>query len=515
MIDDADSLTVRDLLEIGVLGDASLLAGERGLDTEVGDVRLAADLTAVEACAAGDLVILTGHQPYLVEVALRRAYSADVRAVVLVRPPTGSYQPPSTATISFANRLGVPLLQIKADDPLLVADSLRTAVRRPEVAAARLLIAVTARLGRSRPDPRSVITILSGELHVTCAVISADGTAIEGVSPPGLPPDLLVGSVATTVEMTGEFTGGFAVAVPVETDRTGHVHLWLVSHTRGRNKRWAETVQQISQVASWALGNWVAAARLETERRARSLGSLLAELLAAGSDVPPQLVQQAVLAGWRLDGWHTGVYVVPNPPGPNALDATHTERLRVELSRRGLHGQLVEGAEGWSFWLTNDSEPPQSQHRELTAKIAQALGPCRLVAGVGRPHPGTSGVGRTLAEAREAAAMTGAAKVVHIDELGVRRLLSMAAETPALVEQAARLLEPLAGVEDGQLLRTLAVYLDEESVTSSAAVLLKVHRNTVAQRINRAEQLLGVSLLNPDERLAVHLACRAVRASDE
>jgi hypothetical protein len=511
VIEDADSLTVRDLLEIGVLGDACLLAGERGVDTEVGDVRLAADMTAVEACSAGDLVILTGHQPYLVEVALRRAYSADVRAVVLVRPPEGNYQPPSTATISFANRLGVPLLQTNADDPLLVADSLRTAVRRPEVVAARLLNAVTTRLGRSRPDPRSVITIVSGELHVTCAVISADGTAIEGVSPPDLPPDLLIGSVATTVEMTE----GFVVAVPVETDRTGHVHLWLVSHTRGRNKRWAETVLQVSRIASWALGNWVAAERLETERRARSLGSLLAELLASGDDVPPQLVQQAVLAGWRLDGWHTGVYATPTTPSPGGFEACHTERLRVELSRRGLHGQLVEGAEGWSFWLTNDSEPPQSQHRELTAKLARALGSCDLVAGVGRPHPGAAGVGRTLAEAREAAAMTGSAKVVHIDELGVRRLLSMAAETPALVEQAARLLEPLAGVEDGQLLRTLAVYLDEESVTSTAAVRLKVHRNTVAQRINRAEQLLGVSLLNPDERLAVHLACRAVRASDE
>lgn len=507
MIDDADALTVRDLLEIGVLGDVTLLAGERGVGTEVADVRLAADITAVEACSAGDLVILTGHQPYLVEVALRRAYSADVRAVVLVRPSTGGYQAPSTATISFANRLGVPLLQADADDPLLVADALRTAVRRPEVAAARLLNAVTARLGRSRPDPRSVITILSGELHVTCAVISADGTAIEGVAPPGLPPDLLAGSVATTVELAE----GFAVAVPVETDRTGHVHLWLVSHARGSTRRWAETVAQISQVASWALGSWVAAERLETERRARSRGSLLSELLASGDDVPPQLVQQAVLAGWRLDGWHTGVYVVPS----TVADPTSTERLRVDLSRRGLHGQLVEGAEGWSFWLTNDSEPPQSQHRELTAKIAQVLGGRPLVAGIGRPHPGVTGVGRTLAEAREAASMTGSAKVVHVDELGVRRLLSMAAETPALVDQAARLLEPLTGVEDGQLLRTLAVYLDEESVTSSAAVRLKVHRNTVSQRISRVEQLLGVSLLNPDERLAVHLACRAVRASDE
>src|SRR5687768_6813858 len=105
VIDDADALTVRDLLEIGVIGDACLLAGDRGLGLEVADVRLAADMTAVEACSAGDLVILTGHQPYLVEVALRRAYSADVRAVVLVRPAVGNVQPPSAATLSFANRL--------------------------------------------------------------------------------------------------------------------------------------------------------------------------------------------------------------------------------------------------------------------------------------------------------------------------------------------------------------------------------------------------------------------------
>jgi DNA-binding PucR family transcriptional regulator len=36
-------------------------------------------------------------------------------------------------------------------------------------------------------------------------------------------------------------------------------------------------------------------------------------------------------------------------------------------------------------------------------------------------------------------------------------------------------------------------------------------RNTRAQRIRRAEQLLGVSLSLPDERLTLQLACRALR----
>nr|QEO75066.1 hypothetical protein [uncultured bacterium] len=512
MIDGGDSLTVRDLLGVEALPDGQVLAGARGLDTEVLDVRLAADIGAVEACAAGDLVILTGHAPYLVEVALRRAYSADVRAVVLVRPVSGSYQPPSAATLSFANRLGVPLMQTQAADPLLVADALRTAVRRPDVSAARLLNSVTARMRRSKPEPRAVLSILGGDLGVGAALVSADGTAIEGTAPPDLPPDVLAGSVAAVAELAE----GVAVAVPVESDRTGHVRLWLVSHVRSGGKRWIDTVLQVSQVASWALGCWVAGERLEVERQARSRGSLLAELVACGDDVPPHLVQQAVLAGWRLDGWHTGVYAVPQTLDHRfALDANRTERLRTGLARRGLHGHVVEGAEGWSFWLTNDSEPPQTQHRELTKRIGLALESCSIVAGVGRPHPGAHGIARTLREAREAAGMAGSAKVVHIDELGVRRLLSMAAETPALAEQATRLLDPLTGVEDGQLLRTLAVYLDEESVTSAAAARLGVHRNTVSQRISRAEQLLGVNLLNPDERLAVHLACRAARAADD
>lgn len=511
MISGGDSLTVRDLLGVGAL-DGHVLAGARGLDTEVLDVRLAADIGAVEACAAGDLVILTGHAPYLVEVALRRAYSADVRAVVLVRPTSGSYQPPSAATLSFANRLGVPLVQTQAADPLLVADGLRTAVRRPDVSAARLLNTVTARMRRGKADPRTVLPILDEELGVVTAVVSADGTAIEGTTPEGLPESVLAGSIPAVVEVAD----GTAVAVPVESDRTGHVRLWLVSHLRSGGKRWIDTVMQISQVASWALGKWVAEERLDVERRARSRGSLLAELLACGDDVPPQLVQQAVLAGWRLDGWHTAAYAVPQTPDHRiALDPTRTERLRAGLARRGLHGQVVEGAEGWSFWVTNDTEPPQSQHREITMRLQQAVDSCELVAGVGRPHSGARGIARSLSEAREAAAMAGPSKVVHIDELGVRRLLSMAAETPALVDQATRLLDPLTGVEDGQLLRTLAVYLDEESVTSAAAARLGVHRNTVSQRISRAEQLLGVSLLNPDERLAVHLACRAARATEE
>jgi DNA-binding PucR family transcriptional regulator len=71
------------------------------------------------------------------------------------------------------------------------------------------------------------------------------------------------------------------------------------------------------------------------------------------------------------------------------------------------------------------------------------------------------------------------------------------------------MLEPLRD-QPGDLLRTLTAYLDAESSLTETAAVLGVHRNTVAARVARAQELLGVELTDPDERLALHLACRSV-----
>jgi DNA-binding PucR family transcriptional regulator len=54
------------------------------------------------------------------------------------------------------------------------------------------------------------------------------------------------------------------------------------------------------------------------------------------------------------------------------------------------------------------------------------------------------------------------------------------------------------------------LYLDLESSTSRTAALLRVHRNTVLARLERARGLLPVSLDDPDDRIVVHLATRAL-----
>ena len=55
---------------------------------------------------------------------------------------------------------------------------------------------------------------------------------------------------------------------------------------------------------------------------------------------------------------------------------------------------------------------------------------------------------------------------------------------------------------------TLLAYLDANSDVAAAARRLNVHPNTCRYRLARAEQLFGVSLGDPDERLMLWLQLR-------
>ena len=132
---------------------------------------------------------------------------------------------------------------------------------------------------------------------------------------------------------------------------------------------------------------------------------------------------------------------------------------------------------------------------------------------MGRPHAGPEGIGRSLAEAGDAARLAEgrpeSGHFLHVDRLGLAQLLLAWTRTDTFQPAARSLLEPL-GDASGELLATLSAYLDAESSLTETAAVLGVHRNTVASRIARIESALAVDLSVPDDRLALHLACRTV-----
>lgn len=110
---------------------------------------------------------------------------------------------------------------------------------------------------------------------------------------------------------------------------------------------------------------------------------------------------------------------------------------------------------------------------------------------------------------RVLAARGGPARTLAIGDLGTYRLLAHVAD-PEVGRAAARnhldpLLEPDAS-DRGELLHTLRTYLAHDRRGTETARALHVHVNTLRYRVQRIEELLGVSFDDADTRSSLQLA---------
>ena len=98
------------------------------------------------------------------------------------------------------------------------------------------------------------------------------------------------------------------------------------------------------------------------------------------------------------------------------------------------------------------------------------------------------------------------------DVVGVQRMLMgwYASDTArASVRDQLAPLENLGQARADTAIRTLAAYFHEQGAIIKTAQRLRLHRNAVANRIRGITELLDVDFEDPDQRLALQLACRA------
>jgi PucR family transcriptional regulator, purine catabolism regulatory protein len=313
---------------------------------------------------------------------------------------------------------------------------------------------------------------------------------------------------------------GVVALQPLVLSPSGPANLWLVARLPPAGSAFVEQARQALGIGAWAFTSYLATQSLAAEQQSRQRALLLTEILEHAESPPRRTVERATAVGWRLSGWHTAIHVAVNQPAGRSRPADLRERIEEALARNDLPASLVDRPGGWVFWTTSDAEPEAHQGLALTRAVRRALLSeerdrlrLRLCAGIGRPHPGTGGLKQSLHEAQQASMLARtqerAGAVEHIDAMSLKRLLLGWYASGPLREAAADLLAPLWAADDsGELVRTLGTYLDHESSTTTTAIVLGVHRNTVLHRLDRARALLPVDIARPDERLVVHLATR-------
>jgi sugar diacid utilization regulator len=290
-------------------------------------------------------------------------------------------------------------------------------------------------------------------------------------------------------------------------------------------------VRLVLHTAAMTAGRLLDLARQAREVPVRSRSELLAELLMSDSAINEDLLERARQLAIPIGGWH----VVVRIEADDLQDAEPDEVQRFELLEAAGQAALhAVAATGGTWYLsriaraivlvrvTTSNPGPQagaraarSAERALEA-IKGRLPALRFRAGVGAPHEGPTGLRASAAEARGALLAARAALkppgVAAHDAVGVRRMLMewYASDTArASVRDQLAPLEKLGPARADTAIRTLAAYLDEQGSIIKTAQRLHLHRNAVANRLRGITELLEMDLDDPDQRLALQLACRA------
>lgn len=495
-----------------------LLTPGTATQTPVSSVLLARDVTARPDRAQDTLLVVLEDVPrndWRLDALVSRAHAADVTALLLC-----GHEPLGAATSLLAGRLGIPV--IGAPDPLQAYSTLTDLLTRPMVEQARIVLATVAVCVSASDDPLDVVRGLADVLGRQVALLDHSARAVVG---PEMVPEeerepllhLLAHHPATPAHpLVEQVAGGEVLALPV-TQR----HSWLCVSLPEPLSTERDAVLAALPIAVSAIRERLAERRLRLERDARARTSALQEVSRHPTALSTSLRRRALDLGWQLDGWHVGIYV-------GLIEDLDLMAARSDLlaafAKEALDINAVEQVDGWAAWTTTEGEPSSEDAVRHAAAVRRAQrrfesnAAVRTYVGVGRARISAGGIADSLSEARDAARLARSreetGRFLHVDRLGFGQLLLGWTRTDSFRPAANALLDPLSRTP-GDLAATLGAYLDCESSLAHAAAVLGVHRNTVAARIARVQELLGVDLANPDERLALHLACKSIELPDQ
>lgn len=492
-------LTVAEVLaelERRSAGLPEMLAGSA--DREVRAVWLAEDLRDIGGCPPRALIVLgrtasREAQGYKLDVALRRL--DEVAGLVL----QSEAPRPSLSALALARREGISLIRLtRASD---VTQLLTTVVRMLDDQLPTLL-------DRAVDVCRGVDILESPDVSGVELLQRSGATAVFGLVVGDRDADL-AGIPAVLTEPDGPWLQRRPTIAP--EDALAHLVTWRIAAAMTKRSIEAERAEELSLL---------------------SAGELLNQLLDSTSEASGPLLRRAADIGIRVESWNQVVDLefanLLEIAGDDAVAAYHHAQTlsRVAAQTAARHDgrwTMAPRAGGVLLLRTHNHPDGPADLRRLRAAVRSVLDRAaesspgiEILCGVGGSHEGLQGLRASRAEADSAlqsARLRGAFnEPVLFDAPGLSRLLVDWYSSSSVRRSIDDLLAPLAGLgkaKQKEYFTTLRVYLENNRSVTRTSQQLFLHRNTVAYRIKRILDVLGVDLDDPNQFLAVNLACYA------
>lgn len=266
--------------------------------------------------------------------------------------------------------------------------------------------------------------------------------------------------------------------------------------------------------------------RAVVEAESKVSGEFLQDLLEGNFLTEESAVRRGTLLGYDLTAPFSVVVIKPDPPtaassGPGTIGATPmaslVQSLRSELPRRSPRALLHVGKDLVAIlWPTSNNEVHQlRQSIESLCQQVVRLNRASVSAGLSRVCHGPRDLPRAYREAVQtlniAQTLLGGNRVAYVDDFLIYRLLFPLQGSRELIkfyEESIGRLVDFDRRRNGELTKTLATFFACHGNVNQTGKLLFLHRNAVAYRLKRIEAITGLSLQDPDHRLALQLGLK-------
>lgn len=531
------AVTVTEILRLALPTGSAVLAGKQALGRSIFWARLLGPRNAaLGASEAGELVLVPSG------VARGRSFARLVHD--LAEAGVGAFvvaEDPAADGLSVADDVGTPVLRLAAGASIveaersiisLIVDREAQVRRKAEQIYERLLAtlvedggigALTAEVAAVTGRPAIVldeyfrVQITQPDDGPTVELGQALGSALAGRDPRAAD-----GRPAAPFRLASRKDGPEALLVPLRLRGTPAGYLALAGQAE-----LSDLDRQIAERAARVLVIELAKQRAVTEAQLRSQGDLLDDLLAGSYPSEEAMLTRSRWMGHDLSRPHVVLAVAvdgaaQNGSSPESGRMRAADLVRTEVVRLTPKALLREQEGVLALALPRVAQPDREEAMALAEQLRQRLQRLlphsQVTIGVGRSHPGVGGLARAYREADQALAIArallGGDRSVHFEELGVQRLLFQLRENPELAPFYDDLLGRLQAHDERQgaeLVNTLEAFFECHGNHVRTAQRLHLHRNTLLYRLERARQVLGVSLDDPETRLALQVALKIGR----
>jgi purine catabolism regulator len=466
--------------------DASVAAGEAGMDRRVGRARLAATADDIRRSGPAELVVTTAttllaadDEPGRLIVRLDGAQVAGLA----IRMDGPDELPASLLDTSTA--LGLPVITFPEGTPLAeataaVLDALLEAQRQRLDRVLDIHQRFT-RIVAAGGGVSEIAATLHQLLRVPVAVLDTEGRTLVVV-----PSDAAAGAdlgdpTATREQISaaGESYGEIVALSMAPLDQDGMVAI---------------------QRAAMALAVRQAQAQAVAVAEERFAALTLEELIAGRAGDAAAVAERAASFGWDLGRPRAVLLASVDPPEDGVIPPGALNTIAA-AARATLGADAIVWTRSATIAALLAPESPAPQERRepaerLRAELDTRLGSVTVSIGVGRRVDQPSELAQSFVEASTAVDVGRWAKGRHVtevyDQLGLERLL---ASTPPddLAEFVDQAIGPLVAHDRAHntgLVETLGIWLATRNMAEAARQLF-VHYNTLKNRLERIESLLG------------------------